>query len=205
MLLGGWILQHKRAVILIYKSKVAIARILLRGRRSWWLYIKSHFERERKVPIRWLPVSFQLIIHSIFFCLRKHTYSYHVSLSSTSHHYTPIHHRAHVLATGSISQETCYRARTPHQSSCALPDLYTMIQTLCSSTDNWGKGFPFLSGHGIVLRLQDNCAVDNAPPGIDLTNDHFGTVRDRVDCLNRTLSIIGRCVDTGGPALNGGA
>ncbi|KAF2792531.1 hypothetical protein K505DRAFT_326106 [Melanomma pulvis-pyrius CBS 109.77] len=103
-----------------------------------------------------------------------------------------------------LAQQNCYRARKPFASTCALPNLHAMRQTLCSSTANWGEGFPFLSGHGVVLRLQDNCTTDNAPLGIDLTMTISSTVKDRGDCFNRTLSIIEKCVDTGGPITNGG-
>ncbi|KAF2466876.1 uncharacterized protein BDR25DRAFT_305755, partial [Lindgomyces ingoldianus] len=104
----------------------------------------------------------------------------------------------------SLAQEACYRARRPFKSACALPDLQTMRNTLCSNTANWGEGFPFLSGHGVVLRLQDNCTADNAPLGIDLTMTISSTIKDRADCFNRTAHIIDRCVDAGSPEFNGG-
>ncbi|KAF2182929.1 hypothetical protein K469DRAFT_690383 [Zopfia rhizophila CBS 207.26] len=103
-----------------------------------------------------------------------------------------------------IAIENCYRAHRPFKSTCALPDLRTMRNTLCSSTANWGEGFPFLSGHGVVLRMQDNCTTDNAPLGIDLTMTISSTFKDRNDCFNRTKSIIERCVDKGALGLNGG-
>lgn len=103
-----------------------------------------------------------------------------------------------------ISVENCYRAKRPHKSSCVLPNLWTMRETLCSSDESWGEGFRFLSGHGLNLRVRDNCTADNAPLGIYLALTISSTVKNRTDCWERTKSIITRCVDQGYPEFNGG-
>ncbi|KAF2259035.1 hypothetical protein CC78DRAFT_621319 [Lojkania enalia] len=109
-----------------------------------------------------------------------------------------------LLSKPSHSQEACYYAKKPHKSSCALPDLWSMRQTLCTSSQNWGEGFPFLSGHGLVLSMKDNCTADNDPLGIDIRMTISSTVKDRDDCFARTKSIIERCVEKGSPTYNGG-
>ncbi|KAH7122835.1 hypothetical protein B0J11DRAFT_507787 [Dendryphion nanum] len=109
-----------------------------------------------------------------------------------------------VFPTFAISTENCYRTKSPHRSSCALPNLWAMREKLCSSDDSWGEGFRFLSGHGLNLRMKDNCTVDNAPLGIDLVMTISSTVKNRTDCWNRTKSIITRCVENGFPEFNGG-
>ena len=107
------------------------------------------------------------------------------------------------------AQQACYRPNTPQtpkKSSCAGPDFWKLRDTLCSSNENWGEGFPFLSGRGLNLRLQDNCTVDGFPDGsyVSLHMTISSTVKDRDDCFNRTRHIIERCVDNGYPEFNGG-
>lgn len=103
-----------------------------------------------------------------------------------------------------ISIENCYRAKRPHKSSCALPNLWSMREKLCSSDENWGEGYRFLSGHGLNLRVRDNCTADHAPLGIYVALTISSTVKNRTDCWQRTKSIITRCVDEGYPEFNGG-
>lgn len=106
--------------------------------------------------------------------------------------------------TPALTALNCYHAKHPIASSCAASNLWAMRDQLCSSTANWGEGFRFLSGHGVVLRQQDNCIADNNPNGIDLTMTISSTVKDRDDCWNRTRVIIDKCVVEGAPVLNGG-
>jgi hypothetical protein len=56
------------------------------------------------------------------------------------------------------------------------------------------EGFPFLSGHGLNIRMTDNCTADNNPDGIRLGMTISSTVKDRDDCWNRTKHIIEDCV-----------
>jgi hypothetical protein len=112
-----------------------------------------------------------------------------------------------VLAAPGIVGQNCYRIKRPIQTpSCVLPTFWAMRKALCSSENNWGEGFPFLSGHGVNLHQKDNCTADSLPEGayIDIYMTISSTIKDRDDCWNRTESIIKNCVDDDGGLFNGG-